>query len=188
MGTREVTQAQWESVMGSNPSHFCGEDLPVERVSWTECAEFCRKAGLRLPTEAEWEYACRAGSETAFSWGNALDGTQANCNGKFPYGTATPGPSRKATTPAGLYGANAWGLLDMHGNVWEWCEDRYGEYPAGAQTDPPAATDGWENVCRGGSWDYDAQYSRSARRQKFHAGNRYPNVGFRACQSEGGGE
>ena len=129
MAKTEVTQKQWKSVMGNNPSHFQGDNLPVECVSWDDCVEFCRKAGhgLQLPTEAQWEYACRAGSETPYFWGNALNGDRANCNGNYPCGTTVKGPYKEKTTPVGSYQANAWGLYDMHGNVREWCADWYTE-------------------------------------------------------------
>ena len=150
LGKYEVTQAQWEAVMGNNPSHFKnGNDYPVEMVSWEDAEEFCEKlnktpsihrpAGYRfdLPTEAQWEYACRAGTTTAFHFGASLNGKEANCDGRNQYGTdVKEGPYVQSTTTVGHYNRpNAWGLHDMHGNVWEWCRDRYGDCSDDA-TDP----------------------------------------------------
>jgi formylglycine-generating enzyme required for sulfatase activity len=167
LGKHEVTQTQWQKVMGSNPSRFKGVDRPVETVSWTEVTSFCAKltaseraagrlpAGMtyQLPTEAQWEYACRAGTKTAFSFGDSLTSGQANISG---------GPGK--TTDVGKYPANGWGFHDMHGNVWEWCADRYGDYPQGAVRDPVGHADGSIRVLRGGSWFSTANYARSADR------------------------
>ena len=134
LGKYPVTQAQWKAVMGSNPSYFKGATLPVEKVSWEDAQGFCAKVRQKtgqvvgLPTEAQWEFACRAGTSTPFHFGSALDGTQANCDGNYPYGTTKKGPYLKKTSPVGSYPANAWGLHDMHGNVWEWCQDWDGVY------------------------------------------------------------
>src|SRR5690606_17702701 len=146
----EVTQGQWEAVMGndSNLSHFQGSKrLPVEKVNWDDAKAFCGKLKLPsglvagLPTEAEWEYACRVETTTVFSFGNTLNGREENCNGNFPYGAAMKGAYLERTTEVGSYGANRWGLHDMHGNVWELCEDRYGTKLAGGQ-DPTGPNDG----------------------------------------------
>ena len=182
LGKYEVTQAQWESIMGSNPSHFVGSNLPVENVSWDEVTLFCakltereRKAGrlpegyaYQLPTEAQWEYACRAGTKTAFSFGNSITAKQANYNDYVGQ-----------TTAVGSYPANAWGFHDMHGNVWEWCRDRYGDYPSGTVTDLMGPADGSERVLRGGSWNFIGQYLRSANRNGFGPGFRSYYLGFR---------
>jgi antitoxin component YwqK of YwqJK toxin-antitoxin module len=149
LGKHEVTQSQWEKVMGSNPSEFKGGYRPVEKVSWTDVTSFCNKltaservAGrlpvgmtYQLPTEAQWEYACRAGTKTTFSFGDGLTSAQANISG---------GP--RETTDVGKYPANAWGFHDMHGNVWEWCADWYGDYPTGAARNPVGPADGSRRV------------------------------------------
>jgi len=168
LGKYEVTQSQWEKVMGSNPSHFKGVNRPVEKVSWTEVTSFCAKltaleseagrlpAGMayQLPTEAQWEYACRAGTKTAFSFGDNLTSYPANIRG---------GPGE--TTKVGKYPANGWGFHDMHGNAWEWCADWYGDYPTGAARDPVGPADGSGRVLRGGSWDFMEYIARFASRR-----------------------
>ena len=143
----EVTQAMWMSVTGDNPSDFKGAKLPVETVSWNDCQEYIKKlndmkvapAGFKfsLPTEAQWEYACLAGTTTAYHFGDSLTQQQANFSGN-------------QTKDVGSYPANAWGLKDMHGNVWEWVQDVYGDYPSGAVTDPTGASSGSNRVLRGG--------------------------------------
>ena len=179
MAKTEVTQKQWESVAGKNPSHFKGADLPVESVSWDDVAAFCRKTGLQLPTEAQWEYACRAGSGTAYSWGVSLNGTEANCDGYSPCGTTTKGPVRQKTLRAGRYAPNAWGLLDMHGNVWEWCADRYGNYPSGSVVDPAGSSSGASYIYRGGGWNSKARNCRSAQRNCRGSSSSSFILGFR---------
>jgi len=197
MGATEVTQAQWQKVMGNKPSFFKGDELPVEKVGWDEAVEFCKrlsdlpeekKAGrkYRLPTEAEWEYACRAGTITPFHFGSELNGRQANCNGSKPYGTNTKGPYLEKTTPVGKYPANAWGLYDMHGNVREWCSDWYGEYPAGSLTNPSGPATGSDRVYRGGSWRNDAVRCRSAFHEGYGPSNRLYDLGFRVALSSSG--
>ena len=165
LGKHEVTQSQWEKVMGSNPSHFKGGDRPVEKVYWTVVTSFCNKltaseraagrlpAGMtyQLPTEAQWEYACRGGTKTPFSFGDELTSDQANILG---------GP--RETTNVGQYAANPWGFHDMHGNVWEWCADWFGAYPTGAVRDPVGPAVGSNRVFRGGSWNLTAGSARSA--------------------------
>ena len=170
----QTTQKLWKAVMGSNPSRFTGDDLrPVENVSWEDSQKFIRKlnglkvsgAGtFRLPTESEWEYACRAGATTAFPWGNVLNGDKANCNGRYPYGTEEKGKYLDKTTRVGSYESNAWGLYDMIGNVWEWCQDWYYDYPSGTVTDPQGASSGSSRVLRGGSWIDNPGDCRSAGR------------------------
>lgn len=174
MGVYEVTQSQYEKVMGNNPSYFQGAkigkekaDLPVENVSWDDAVEFCKKlsdlpeekkAGrvYRLPTEAEWEYACRAGSETTYYFNN--DFRVLKINGWYRENSSI------STHEVGQLNPNAWGLYDIHGNVGEWCSDWYGEYPAGAANDPIGPSEGSFRVYRGGSWLLGAPLCRSARR------------------------
>lgn len=199
----EVTQAMWKSAMGSNPSWFSStgkgssavsgmntSNFPVEHVSWEDCQEFVEKLNslgvapkgfkFRLPTEAEWEYACRAGTTTAYFWGSSLNGDKANCNGDFPYGTSTKGKFLNRTTEVGSYAANPWGVYDMHGNVWEWCEDRYGAYDALKRPlNPINVTGGSFQVLHGGSWNRSAKYCRSANRDADGPANRYDYYGFR---------
>ncbi len=192
LGKYEVTQAQWQSVMGENPSKFKGDSRPVENVSWEDCQRFIAKinaearrqfgGGARLPTEAEWEYACRAGTTTAFSWGNALNGDRANCDGNDPCGTTVKGCSRQGTADVGSYSPNAWGFYDMHGNVSEWCEDWLGDYGS-ATTDPTGPASGEYRVLRGGSWYDSARYCRSANRFRYDPGLRDLDLGFRLCCS-----
>ena len=192
LGKYEVTQAQWRSVIGNNPSSFKGDNLPVENVSWDDCQTFIQKVnahlscGARLPTEAEWEFACRAGTTTAYFWGNALNGDKANCNGNNPCGTTVKGPNRETTVPVGSYAANAWGFCDMHGNVVEWCNDWDGPYPTGSLTDPLGPASGGRRVLRGGSWDYIARGCRSADRRNSRPDSRSEDRGFRLCCSAGG--
>jgi len=162
MGVTEVTQAQYQAIMGTNPSDFKGATNPVENVSWNDATEFCKKlAGktgkkVRLPTEAEWEYACRAGSKTQFCFGDA-DSTL----GDYAWYSAN---SDQKTHPVGQKKPNAWGLYDVHGNVREWCADWYGEYPRGAATDPQGPASGRLRELRGGSWDGDPGDCRAAGR------------------------
>jgi formylglycine-generating enzyme required for sulfatase activity/predicted Ser/Thr protein kinase len=171
LGVHQVTQAQWQAVMGGNPSHFKGEsDLPVEQVSWDDCVAFCEALGkkdgkkYRLPTEAEWEYACRAGTTTPFHFGATISVNQANYDGNSIYGAGKKGIYRQKTTPVGSFPANAWGLFDMHGNVWEWCADWFGPYPEEELKDPQSANNGAARVLRGGSWDALPWLCRSAYR------------------------
>jgi len=176
----EVTQLMWISVMGNNPSHFQGANLPVERVTWNDAQAYIQRlntlgvapAGFRfsLPTEAQWEYACRAGTTTAFHFGNTLSREQAN----FGAGRTTG-----RTRGVGSYPANAWGLRDMHGNVWEWVQDWSGDYLSGAITDPTGVDRSWARVIRGGSWDNRAQDCRSATRGARDPLRGYNDVGLR---------
>jgi formylglycine-generating enzyme required for sulfatase activity len=170
--TTEVTQGQWKAVMGSNPSNFssCGDDCPVDKVSWEDAQEFIEKLNMhentnryKLPTEAQWEYAARAGSTTALANGNLVEigctmDTNLNEMGWYC------GNADSKTHPVAQKQANDWGLFDMHGNVWEWCSDWYGSYPDISVTDPEGASSGSARVQRGGSWGNSAQYSRSAGR------------------------
>ena len=183
LGRTEVTQAQWRKVMGSNPSRFQGDDLPVEKVSWDECTEFLQKAGggLRLPSEAEWEYACRAGTTTPFSFGATITPAQVNYNGDYPYGDASKGLYRERTVAAGSLPANAWGLHEMHGNVWEWCQDGYEAYP-GTGTEEPSRAAG-ARVLRGGSWFFNAYLCRAADRDRSEPGYRLGDLGLRLART-----
>jgi formylglycine-generating enzyme required for sulfatase activity/serine/threonine protein kinase len=176
MGKYEVTQEQWEGVMGYNPSRVKGAKLPVTDVSWEDCQEFIKKlnaktkAGYRLPTEAEWEYACRAGTTTAYSFGDSLSKSDAN------YDSLN-------TNSVGSYKPNAFGLYDMHGNVWEWCEDWYAEYPTGAVTDPKGPLTGNALVLRGGSFISHVSLSRSSYRSVYSPTNRFTDFGLRLART-----
>jgi len=176
LGITEVTQAQWKTVMGRNPSWFKGDCLPVERVSWDDAVRFCRKLSqrearrYRLPTEAEWEYACRAGSTGPYAGTGNLDemGWHAENSGS-------------KTHPVGVKLPNAWGLYDMHGNVSEWCRDWYGEYPRREVQDPAGPTESVARILRGGSWSYPPRICRSASRSKDERSMRYNDIGFRVA-------
>ncbi len=199
MGVYEVTQAEYEDVMGSNPSHYSAvsgqntSKFPVETVSWNDAVEFCRELSLkdgqtyRLPTEAEWEYACRAGTTPPFHFGSTLNGDKANVNGDKPYGTTTTGKSLKRTTTVGSYGANAFGLFDMHGNVMEWCEDAYDDSAygkrSGTTSDPKVTGDSTYRVLRGGSWLSNSGDARSAYRYGSTPDYRNSYFGFRVVFS-----
>jgi formylglycine-generating enzyme required for sulfatase activity len=160
MGKYEVTQEQYEAMMGEHPARFNGAKNPVERVSWNDASEFCRRLSartgrdVRLPTEAEWEYACRAGTTTPFHFGSTINTSQANYDGNYTYGSGPKGVYRKKAVPVGSFPPNAWGLYDMHGNVWEWCADWYdSDYYARSPTaDPKGPSHGEGRVLRGGSW------------------------------------
>ena len=171
-----VNQQQWQAVMGANPSERGKGDLhPVDSVSWDDAQKFCEKTGLGLPTEAQWEYACRAGTTTPFGIGDgaSLNAQLANFDGGYPYGSGRDGfkwIDRNGTLPQGSFPPNAWGLHDMHGQLWEWCEDKY-----------EAA--GRVRVLRGGSWISDGGYARSALRYSSAPVNRRYRFGFRPCPS-----
>jgi formylglycine-generating enzyme required for sulfatase activity len=207
MGVYEVTQGEYEKVMGTNPSNFSptggykdrveGKDtsqFPVENVSWNDAVEFCKKLSelpeekrsgrvYRLATEAEWEYACRGGASSSkpFHFGDSLSSTQANFDGNYPYGGAGKGPYLKRTTRVGSYQANTFGLYDMHGNVWEWCADWYDEnyYKDSPRKDPTGPATGTSRVLRGGSWDGNGSNCRSAYRLNDGPGRRGSDIGFR---------
>jgi formylglycine-generating enzyme required for sulfatase activity len=196
LGVTEVTQGQYEKVMGTNPSYFQKRVIrksdssmyPVEQVSWEDAVEFCKRLSdlpeekaasrvYRLPTEAEWEYACRAGSKTAYSFGEGSKSL-----GDYAW---FDGNSNTQTHPVGEKKANAWGLYDMHGNVWEWCSDWYGEYPKGAVSDPVGPREGSDRVFRGGSWRNEAAFCRSADRDRSFPSFR-GLIGFRVALSPSG--
>ena len=194
MGRYEVTQAEYEKIMGTNPSAYRGANLPVENVSWFDAVEYCnwrsqregltpaytisganvtwnRNAnGYRLPTEAEWEYACRAGTTTAYNTGNSITERQSHFN-------------TSSSASVGSFRSNAWRLYDMHGNVWEWCWDWYGAYTSGAQNDPVGPASGDLRVLRGGSWGSYAVNLRSARRNYGAPSHRGSGIGFRLARN-----
>ena len=192
IGKYPVTQTQWQAVMGNNPSYFQGDNLPVEQVSWGDAQSFCVKVHEKtghtvcLPTEAQWEYSCRAGTSTPFHFGQELNGTQANCCGDYPYGTPQKGPYIEKTSPVGSYPPNAWGLYDMHGNVFEGCQSWYGDYPEGPVTDPSGPKAGSFCVSRGGSWYGGAADCRSAFRSRDDPSLRDNGGGFRLALSSSG--
>ena len=198
LGRFPVTQVEFEEVMGTNPSTFRGDNLPVERVSWFDAVEFANRLslraglepvytirgnavtwnrdanGYRLPTEAEWEFASRAGSQSPF--GNGVSAGDAGWHS---------GNSGGRTHPVGQRQPNAWGLYDMHGNVLEWCWDWYGPFSAAAQTDPHGPASGVGRVYRGGSWRFEAHQTRSAFRFRNNPNLRINFVGFRLARNAG---
>jgi formylglycine-generating enzyme required for sulfatase activity len=220
LGKYSITQAQYTAIMGKNPSRFNGEpdspERPVENVSWNDAVEFCQRLSeqsgkdYRLPSEAEWEYACRAmtappisfqeGEEKLiyppFHFGETLDAQIANYYATYVYGRGQKGENREQTTPVGYFKvANGFGLFDMHGNVWEWCADNWHEDYVGAPTDGSAWMEGGnqeQHLLRGGSWIYIPAYCRSAFRYLINAGDHYNadvlnySIGFRvACFARG---
>lgn len=192
MGVHLVTQEQWQAVTGHNPSTFRGQkNLPVEMVSWHHCQEFIKKLrekegkSYRLPTEAEWEYSCRAGTTTPFHFGETISTDQANYNGDVSHGNGTKGVNRHRTTPVGSFPANAFGLYDMHGNVFQWCQDWHGDYPAEDVIDPQRKVKGEfeSRVMRGGSYFDVPDMCRSAYRYWYGPGGRGDYCGLRVCFS-----
>ena len=201
IGKYAVTQAQWRAVMGTtvrqqrdkaDPESSMrgeGDNYPMYYVSWEETQEFIRRLNAatgktyRLLTEAEWEYACRAGTTTPFHTGNNLTTSQANYNGNVPYNNNAKGTYLERTQPVGSYAPNAWGLYDMHGNVWEWCSDRYGDYNSNAVTNPQGPASGSNRVLRGGSWNSLARSCRSAYRHSYSPDFRDYYYGFRLASS-----
>jgi formylglycine-generating enzyme required for sulfatase activity len=194
------TQAEWRALMGTEPSHFKGENLPederarlpVEQVSWDDCQEFCERLQARfpgmearLPSEAEWEYACRAGTASAFNDGSACTEPQGNDPALAKLGWFDENSDRR-TQPVRKLKSNQWGLCDMHGNVWEWCGDSLGAYAADEQQDPTGAESGRERVCRGGSWVNVAWGCRSAYRLGGQPDGRFVYLGFRLASGQSG--
>jgi formylglycine-generating enzyme required for sulfatase activity len=199
MGRYPITQAQYEQVMQTNPAtryeadRFVAPDKPVVGVSWHDAVEFCDRLTqltsrpYRLPSEAEWEYACRAGTQTPFYFGKTLTTELANYDGNYTYDGGPKGEYRKKTTAVDRFGiANAWGLSDMHGNVWEWCQDYWHQSYEGAPTDDSAwltEDDSASRVVRGGSWIDDPRSCRSAYRNRDAPAYRDYFIGFRVCCS-----
>jgi uncharacterized protein (TIGR02996 family) len=207
LGVFPVTQGQWLGVMGENPSYFCAtgsgreavegmntNDFPVEQVSWEDAQAFLAKltalpeekeAGwsYRLPSEAEWEYACRGGASTPACFGHSLSSTQANFDGNFPYGGAEKGPYLGRTCKVGSYKPNGFGLYDMHGNVWEWCEDCFGAdyYGSSPAQDPLGPSNGSLRVFRGGCWGGSGRNCRAAYRLSSKPSFRRSFLGFRVA-------
>jgi formylglycine-generating enzyme required for sulfatase activity len=196
MGKYPLTQAQYQAIMGKNPAYFKGNNRPVENVSWDDAVRFCQKLSqrtgknYRLPSEAEWEYACRAGTKTPFSFGDNITTDLVNYNGNYPYKSAPKGKYREQTTDVGTFPPtfppNPFGLYDMHGNVWEWCEDDWHENYIDAPTDGSA----WNSqsgsktkLLRGGSWYHDARNCRSAFRGRDSRDDRLDYCGFRVVSS-----
>jgi len=202
LGLYEVTQSQYTKIMGENPSHFSSKgggkkqvldrdtsDFPVERVSWNDAVAFCKKLSAResktyrLPTEAEWEYACRGGTRGVFHTGDKFYSKLANINGLSysSYGTSEAGPFYRCTVPGGEYQRNAFGLFDMHGNVQEWCADWYreGYYAKSPKEDPQGPAEGTERVLRGGAWPSSAKACRCAARNHLPPEDRTYTTGFR---------
>lgn len=198
MGIHEVTQAEWQQVMGENPSQFKGPNHPVERISWKDTQDFLKRlnhqvgsqlpAGVqaRLPTEAEWVYACRAGTRTKYWFGD--DESELSKYGNYADAAETVEISWRdlqhndrfsGTAPVGSYPPNPWGLYDMHGNVWEWCADWYGPYPTNEVVNPAGPRDGHRRVIRGGGWGVTAEDCRSANRYRFKPEVNGANIGLR---------
>jgi len=189
LSVHPVTQEEWSKLMPDNRSEFKGSKNPVETVSWDDCQEFIKLLGkkesrpYRLPTEAEWECACRGGTTTPFHFGETISVDQANYDGNSTYGSGKKGVFRGETAPVGSFPANAFGLHDMHGNVFEWCDDWFGDYPAKDAIDPEGPKGGRQRVLRGGAWDSGPFACRSAFRYAFNPASRRSYFGFRLCCS-----
>jgi len=202
MAIHEVTQGCYEAVTypkpdektkkitDEYPNEFKGPNHPVVKVSWDHAEKFCKTLSAQdaekgreysLPTEAQWEYTCRAGTETPFSFGETISTDQANYHGDYTYGDGSKGPNREKTLPVGSLAPNAWGLYDMHGNVSEWCASRYGSYGSAAETDPQGPEEGNQRVLRGGSWRSYPGACRCGFRLRSDGRSNSYNVGFRVC-------
>ncbi|MCL2211018.1 MAG: formylglycine-generating enzyme family protein [Treponema sp.] len=203
LGVYTVTQSEYQEVMDANPSFFKGETLPVENVTWSDAIDYCNRLskregltpvyernennvtwnrsanGYRLPTDDEWEYACRAGTTTPFNTGNTISSNQANYDGRYAYNTNVRGEYRAKTTPVGTFAANAWGLFDMHGNVWEWCWDN----PNDAQSNTLAVNTGSIRVIRGGGWSSSGVSLHSSYRSGYQPLFKNNYVGFRIARN-----
>ena len=195
IGCHEVTQGEYQATVGSNPSFFSGDsNRPVEQVTWNAAVAYCTTLttndratgrlpvgwGYRLPTEAEWEYCCRSGARTTrFCYGDDLSGA---AFGNYAWYSANSG---NTTNPVEQKLANPWGLMDMHGNLWEWCQDWYGPYPGGTVIDPPGPVTGIRRVVRGGSWNKTANDCRSAQRDFGTPSSSSSIIGFRIVLSSG---
>ncbi|MCI5145329.1 MAG: formylglycine-generating enzyme family protein [Candidatus Electrothrix sp. AR3] len=191
-------QALWQAVTGKNPSHFKGDERPVEKVRWEDVHKFVEQLNaaipgleLVLPSETQWEYACRAGTTSPFSFGANITPEKVNYNGNYPYAKGEKGLYRQETVEVKELPCNEWGLYQMHGNVWEWCQDWFGDYPSGSVIDPKGAAYGHVRVCRGGSWFNHGRYCRSAARFRFEPSRFEPGIrlnwlGFRLARGRTG--
>ena len=192
MQTTEVTHGQWKAIMGNSTPYFkdCGDDCPLVKVDWNNVKNYLRRLNgkegtdkYRLPTEAEWEYSCRAGTDMPFYFGNCLSTDEANYDGRFSLTGCSKGKHRKSPIPVGSLLPNAWGLYDMHGNVSEWCYDLYGKDPLSIVTDPRGPSTGSVRVIRGGSWRNSAMDCRSANRDIDAPGSSWEDdLGFRLAR------
>ena len=191
LGIHPVTQAQWRAITGESPSFFKGDNRPVEQVSWADCQEFCRRLTahlggrgvVSLPSEAEWECACRAGTTTEFHFADAITTDLANYDGNSTWNGSPEGIYREETTEVGSFPANPWGLFDMHGNVWEWCQDGYGAYSLDNLIDPISLQEQSNDrrVLRGGSWVIFAGDCHAASRNWHAPDLRGGDNGCRVC-------
>ena len=191
LGDTVVSQELWKALLGQTPSLFSGDELPVETVSWNDVQEFLRIANdqiedlsLSLPTEAQWEYGCRAGTIAPFAFGETIGTDQCNFDGNYPYRESDlNGEYRGETVFVKTFSPNRWGLFQMHGNVWEWCQDWYGEYEVDELVDPQGPESGSRRVLRGGSWLNYARNVRAAARNAFCPDYRLNFIGFRCLSS-----